>query len=190
MLVKIDPHCDEQHSDVVRKILSSEQQSVELLFNKYRNALERYLVKLLRNEEDAEELLQEIFLRLLERTGLNHLEKSNVRAYLFRVAGNLVIDKARREKVRARDQHVPADGMEFPSDQPCPSKLAEWDQDLSNIKQAVLGLRPQCRQIFIICRFKGLSYPEIAEIFGITTRTVERNMSIAIAHIKANLDQN
>lgn len=185
----MDPQRDQQCFDSVKGTKDSEQQYVELLFGKYRSALAHYLVKLLRNEADAAELLQETYLRLMEQDSLDHLE-ANARAYLFRVATNLVKDKARREKVRVRDQHEPMDDKELLSDQPCPSKLAEWDQTLANVKRAVLGLKPQCRQIFVMSRFKGMSYPEIAKVLGTTTRTVERNMSIAIAHVKAQLGEN
>lgn len=188
-LVKVDAQRGEQYSDSDCVTADSEQQYVELLFGKYRNALAQYLVKLLRNEADAAELLQETYLRLLEQASLDHLE-ANARAYLFRVATNLVRDKARREKVRARDQHDPAEEIELPSDRPGPSKMAEWDQTLGKVKRAVLGLKPQCRQIFVMSRFKGMSYPEIAKVLGTTTRTVERNMSMAIAHVKAEIGEN
>lgn len=188
-LVKVDSQREEQCSESVRVIADSEQQYVELLFGKYRSALARYLVKLLHNEADAAELLQETYLRLLEQASLDHLE-ANARAYLFRVATNLVRDKARRDTVRARGQHDSADEKELVSDQPSPSKQVEWDQTLAKVKRAVLGLKPQCRQIFVMSRFKGMSYPEIAKVLGTTTRTVERNMSMAIAHVKAEIGEN
>lgn len=164
----------------------SEQQYIELLFDKYRSALEYYLIKLLRNEEDAAELLQETYLRLLEQASLDHLE-ANARAYLFRVATNLVRDKSRREKVRAKELHVPAEEAELPSDRASPHQQLVWDQALARVKDGILTLKPKCRQIFIMSRYKNMSYPEIAKVMGTTTRTVERNMSIAVAQLKASI---
>jgi len=161
---------------------------LESLFGKYRIALRRYLAKLLHNEEDAADLLQETYLKLIEQASLDHLE-ANARAYLFRVATNLVRDKARKDKVRAKDQHISTENTELESQRASPYQQAEWDQALMKVNQALLRLKPRCQEIFILHRYRGMSYPEIAKVMRTTTRTIEREMSVAIAQLKASLDE-
>ena len=161
---------------------------IEQLFGKYRGALKRYLMMLVQNEDDAGELLQELYLRLLEQNSLSHLEV-NTRAYLFRIATNLVRDKSRRDKVRAREMHLSVEEDLLPGDETTPDQHMIWDRALQKIKAGILELPPKCQQIFIMNRYKNMNYSDIAKVMGVTTRTVERNMSLALTQLKAKLEE-
>jgi len=152
---------------------------VECLFRKYRESLLRHLKRLLRNPQDAQELLQETYVRVLQQVSLDKLEANN-RAYLFRIASNLVIDKARKDKRQFLQQHEFLEEEQLVSSLPSPQKMAESSQAMRQLKTVLASLTPRCRQIFILNRFKEMTYPEIAERLGVTTRTVERQMSIAM----------
>lgn len=173
-------------AELSAKARDEQLQYIELLFTKYRNTLLGYLSRLTQNDEDASELLQETYERLLKQENLDHLEV-NARAYLFKIATNLVRDKARRDKVRQRDQHQSIEDSELVCDQPSPHMHVEWSKAVDLLKEVMQELNPRCRQIFILHRIKHLSYPEIADTLGITTRTVERNMSVALTHCKEKL---
>ncbi|MCF7980720.1 MAG: RNA polymerase sigma factor [Pseudomonadales bacterium] len=166
--------------------LNHKKQYVEALFNKYRNPLLHYLTRLLDSSEDATELLQETYIRLLEQKNLEHLE-ANERAYLFKIATNLVRDKSRRDKARQRHRHEP-----FVEDQqnqeivPITTQL-DWYLALESLKSIIHELSPRGRRIFILHRFKHMTYKEIANLLGITTRTVERDMSLVMSQCKEKL---
>ncbi|MCF7980814.1 MAG: RNA polymerase sigma factor [Pseudomonadales bacterium] len=170
----------------LKKKERDEQAYLELLFGKYRTALRHYLAKLLRNDDDAADLLQETYLKLIEQASLDHLE-TNARAYLFRVATNLVRDKARKDKVRAQGKHQSTEVTVLVSEWASPCQQAEWDQALLKVNSAIQNLKPRCQEVFILHRYRSMSYPQIAKIMGTTTRTIEREMSTAIAQLKASL---
>jgi len=165
----------------------AQQRYIESLFTKYRSPLEGYLIGLLRNDDDAQELLQETYLRLLQQENLDHLE-TNARAYLFKIATNLVRDRLRRDKVRRRESHEPFEESEYRDESAAPAARLEWSSALDQLKTSIAELTPRCRRVFILHRFKHKSYAEIAELLGVTTRTVERDMSAAMAHCKKRLE--
>lgn len=170
----------------VNGVVCERLQYVEWLFTKYQKALLSYLSRLLRNDEDASDLLQETYERVLRQPSLDHLE-TNARAYLYKVATNLVRDRVRQERVRQRDQHQSLEEGELESRQPSPYAQVEWIKAMDLLKEVIHELPPRCRQIFILHRMKHLSYPEIADVMDVSTRTVERNMSLALAHCKSKL---
>lgn len=165
----------------------SQRRYIESLFTKYRSSLESYLTGLMRNDEDAQELLQETYVRLLQQENLDHLE-TNARAYLFKVATNLVRDRFRREKARQREWHEPFEESEHSDDSAAPAARLEWSTALDQLKTSIAELNPRCRRVFILHRFRHKSYAEIALLLGVTTRTVERDMSAAMAHCRKRLE--
>ncbi len=163
-----------------------QQQYIEELFKSYRDVLQRHIYRLLRNKDDAQELMQETFIRAMQQ---DHLEQqqATTKAYLFKIATNLVIDKARKNARQQRDKHQSCDDVEVVSTLPSPNRQVESQQIMQQLKLVLNELTPRCRQIFILHRFKEMSYSEIAEKMDITTRTVDRQMSIAMTLCRERL---
>lgn len=159
-------------------------QQVEALYLQYRQSLLNYLSNIMPGgRQDAQEILQETYIRLLRHDDLERLE-SNPRAYIFTIATNLVRDSLRRGRSRKEDAHTDLDDCELESNELCPPRSASWQQSLSQLKQALLKLKPQTRQIFLLSRFEELTYPEIAEQLSLSSRTVERHMSQASKYLQ------
>ena len=91
------------------------------LFRRHRRSLLWYLMRLIRNRDDAEDIAQEAFVRLL---GVPHLETdaSRARNYLFATATNLARDDYRRRMARAEGAHVPLDDLQI---ERCRSQLTQ-----------------------------------------------------------------
>lgn len=159
---------------------------IEGLFQQHQESLHRHLFRLLRNEEDAQDMLQETYVRILQSQDAIQQE-GNPKAYLFKIATNLVIDKSRKEQRQQREKHFSANDGELPCNGPSPHAQAQTGEALEKLKDALKELSPRCRQIFLLHRFKDMTYPEIAEKMGITTRTVERQMSIAMAFCRERM---
>jgi RNA polymerase sigma-70 factor (ECF subfamily) len=160
---------------------------VETLFREYRGPLFRYLAGLLPNAEDADELLQETYLRLLRQEGLDHVE-ANARAYVFQIATNLVRDFFRHRKAHRADQHATLDNHHFERQLQEPEESIQWDDTLARLKTALLSLEPAVCQVFLLHRFSGMTYPQIARTLRIGTRTVERYMSVAVSHLRCSME--
>ena len=159
-------------------------QQVEALYLQYRQSLLNYLTNIMPGgHQDAQEILHETYIRLLRHNDLERLEE-NPRAYIFTIATNLVRDSLRRGRSRKGEAHTDLDDCELKSADIGPSRSASWQQSIKQLKQALLQLKPQTRQIFLLSRFEELTYPEIAEQLKLSSRTVERHMSKASKHLQ------
>ena len=145
----------------------------------HRNALVRFLRKRLRNHDDAEDVAQEAYVRLLsrDRGGSIHY----LSTYLFRAALNIATDRVRSERVRRSSDHCSIDDIDMIDEQPSPEREIAAKQDLSRIYEAIRLLPPKCRQVFILSRVRHMTYPEIARHCGISVKMVEKHVSHALA---------
>lgn len=166
-----------------------QSQYVETLYRKYHSSLLSYLMRIVPGgrRQDANEILQETYLRLLKQDSLDHLEQ-NARAYIFTIATNLVCDSRRRRASRMQDLHIELDEISHASDEPSPPRVTDWGISAQRIKEALFELNPTTRKIFILSRFEQMTYPEIASALDISTRTVERHMSNAIRQLQKALE--
>jgi RNA polymerase sigma-70 factor (ECF subfamily) len=158
------------------------------LFHKYRSSLFRYLSGLVSSPEDAAELVQESYVRLLQHDDVARLEAVS-RTYLFQIATNLARDHFRRRTSRHSAAHFGLEEFEIADEQAGPERKVAWDQTIGSIKQGIKELSPMTRRIFLLSRFRGKTYPQIAALLGISTRTVERKMSEAMEILAARLGE-
>ena len=153
-----------------------------------RAALTRFLKARLGDEAEAEDVAQELYLRLSRVAPDAEVENPN--AYLYKMAFNLARDHRReRQRAHARDgqwletRHPPTGGLE-PVANERPADIAyEAKQDLARLVAALNDLSPQCRRVFTMHKFEGLSHPEIAQRAGISRSTVEKHMGTALRHL-------
>lgn len=155
-----------------------------LLFNKYRGPLHRYLSRLVRSSEDAAELVQETFFRIMRHTGTVRFE-AVARAYLFQTASNLAREYYRRRAARRTDHHLPLAEVEIPWDEEGPERLVLREEALVCLKSAIKSMPQDLREVFVLSRFRSQRYPEIASALGVSTRTVERRMQQALEFLIA-----
>lgn len=165
---------------------AEKQQFVEALFHKYRSPLLNYLTRLSGSRDDALELLQETYIRLLKQKSLDHIE-SEARGYLFKIATNLMLDKSRKDKAQYQDCHQPFLDDNHLDESPSPARQAYWNKTLEHMKEVIRDFPPRCRRVFILHHFKHMTYNEIADLLEITNRTVERDMSLAMTLCKEKL---
>ena len=159
---------------------------VDYLFERYRVSLLKYLTRLMSSKEDAEEVLQDTYIRIMQIETLDSIE-AKARGYLFKIATNLVRDRARKQKTQFRHSHVPFDDKELSYDAPSPDELAEWQEGLQAVKECLLELSPRCQQITVMHFIEGLSYSEIAKILRISKKTVVRDMAMVLALCQVRL---
>lgn len=128
----------------------------------------------------AEDLVQETYLRI---ASVETAEIRHPRALLMRTAVHLGYDQARRHARRAGFGELLAhrDAAEIDVAE------APVQDELLRLKEIVLGLPPLYRDVFLLSRFEGLTYEQIAERLGVAMITVERRMAKALAMCAARL---
>ncbi|HHG84000.1 MAG TPA: RNA polymerase sigma-70 factor, partial [Bacteroidetes bacterium] len=158
------------------RIRNGDEAAFELLFRENYEMLSRFARKLLGNMEEAEELVQDLFVQLWDKRD-QLPEAMSMRSYLFTAARNRCLNVIRHRKVR--DKHQEAVKMapsEFASD---PAQELEHAELQARIGGAIEKLPRRCREVFRMSRFEGLKYSEIAEKLNISPRTVEKQIGKA-----------
>ena len=95
---------------------------------------------------------------------------------VFRVATNVLRDRARRDAVRHRGDHVPLESAELPGRAPSEERIYESRELLTKVLEVLEALTPKCRTSFLLHRFEGLSYSQIARRLGVSRSAIEKQM--------------
>lgn len=154
-------------------------QNVEALYIAHHRWLVGWLRRHLRGGDQAADLAQDIFVRLLHSPQqLNSLVEP--RAWLTTVARRLVIDKLRRDRLERAYQEVL---LQLPEvEMPSPETQLQMMQTLETLDALLAGLGEKPRMAFLLSRLDGLTYPDIAQQLGISISSVEKYMAKAIRH--------
>jgi RNA polymerase sigma factor (sigma-70 family) len=152
-----------------------------------REAIRRFLVARVGSSHEADDLLQELFLKLSRFEPAE--EVRDPVSYLFRTALNLARD-SRRERQRAGSRDaVWADsrhtmfGSETIDDSPSAEDAVTAKQRVAAVHKAMNELSIQCRRVFTLHKLEGLSHQQVAERLGVSRSTVEKHMHTALKHL-------
>jgi RNA polymerase sigma factor (sigma-70 family) len=144
-------------------------------FSEHQSYLRRYLARRAPTPQDAEDLAQEVYLRAL---GFARREKkvANWRGILTRIAADLLVDGFRRQKARAGDSHTSIDLVPDLCDSGVnsPERILQGREGIVRVERTLEALDPDCRRAFLLVRFHGHSYAEVAVELKVDTITVGR----------------
>ncbi len=155
------------------------------VWQQYGTGLQQFLVRRLRHSHNAQDLAQEIYLRIL-RFGSKELVR-DPQAYLYRIASHVVYEfkmKAGRERVVFDSQLLDREAANLAD----PSTVDPLEERLGSERelQALLErLPPTCKMVFVLRKRDGLSYGDIAEKLSISPHTVKKYMFRAGAELRA-----
>lgn len=150
----------------------------------FRPALMAYFLRRLRSHAEAEDMTQDVFVRLARA---DRSEMRSAEAYIFQTAANLLRDRARREKRRfayrgelMADQSLGVDPID-------PGRILSGRASLAELTRALADLPELTRRIFICHRLENISRPAIAEAFGLSESAVDRHLAKAVAFLIARV---
>ncbi|NEU14370.1 RNA polymerase sigma factor [Methylobacterium sp. BTF04] len=157
------------------------------LYRAHCKALLRFLGRKV-GQNDASDLAQEAFIRVA-RTEYGQTRIQNERAFLFQIAANLVVDHKRAQLRQSRVlTTVEIDDLLTVADEtPGPEQQARSRVDLQTLGAALRELPPRRAEAFRLSRIEGLSHPSIAARLGVSLRTVEAEVRMALDHCAERL---
>lgn len=156
----------------------------ERLFKAHYRELHAYADIMLRNEDMAEEIIQNMFLKFWEKRELLDI-RSSVKAYLYKCTYNDCLNYLKHEKIRNKYQDF---AMYTMNDQhESASSKAEFTELQLKLQEALNELPEHCRTVFQMSRFEELKYREIADQLGISIKTVENQMGKALKILRVKL---
>jgi RNA polymerase sigma-70 factor (ECF subfamily) len=134
--------------------------------------------------DKARSLVQQIFVELWVKK--DHLNiKYNIKSYLYNAVKNKAIDYIRQQKNMTQITENINDLMEVPF-----HDLIQEAETLEQINKSINQLPEKCKEVFLLCRFEGMKYKDIANKLNISIKTVEMQMGIALKKIKEKLTDN
>lgn len=166
--------------------------SLAALYRHHHAELLRFVVARTGDAAEAEDVLQEVWIRA---GGQPPASVEHWRAYLFRTAHNLVIDRARararraaRERRWADEEHGPVSPTEEVADTRATAEEAiEEREEAARLASAIANLPEGARRAFELHKIDGLSHGEVAERLGISKSGVEKHMAVAMKHLRRML---
>ncbi len=167
--------------ELVKKLREGDLFAFEVLFYKYRNKVKGFAVKLVPAQVDPEEIVQEVFVKLwLKREAIN--PEKDFQSFLFSIAKHLVLDhlkSAVNRKLYFVGEYFQQDLL---IDEGLDSSPAD-DAD-EKLQKLINEIPERRREIFLLSRFEGLSYKQIAERLNISENTVDSQIRNALNFLR------
>ncbi len=182
---------DQTDTDCIKAYLGGDANALEPMVEKYKRPLYSFILKMTEGREDTDEIFQETWFRALKN--IHKFQHKNFLNWLFRIAHNLVIDRARRNKKNISMQTATGgDGDQTLEDRlPAPGITpAEEVGGIGlgkRIEQAVETLSPEQKQVFLMRMYAGTSFKEIAKIQKCSINTCLARMQYALAKLRSML---
>lgn len=162
----------------------SRTELVEQLFREHNQRLLRFLTARLSSDQEAHEVAQEAYVRLLQLDQPGAI--SFLRAFLFKTAANIATDRLRHRQVVRHVQQLESEDLDVFG---APESKVAAQQDLDLLSGALAELPPRCREAFLLTRLTDLGSGEIARRLGVSTRTVREYVVQAMVHCRSRLDE-
>ena len=169
---------------IALRLIKRDEAVFEQVFKTHYKNLHAYALTMLKDDDEAEEMVQQVFFKLWERA--EHLSFSgSIAAYLYRAVHNESLNFLKHQKVKsAHHMHV-AYSMKNKSEQ-VHGKMMTKELE-KKFREALSELPEQCRTVFQMSRFEEMKYKEIADKLEISIKTVENHMGKALKLLRTKL---
>jgi RNA polymerase sigma factor (sigma-70 family) len=157
---------------------------ISRLFSEHNESLIRFLATRLRSVQEAKEVAQEAYVRLLSLEDSGAV--SFLRAFLFKTAANLAVDRIRTRN-RQR-QALDAGLCDELRETPTPDREASTAQEVEIVRRLIGELPPKCRRAFLLHRVHGADFADIAKQMELSERMVRHYVLRAVLYCRAGLD--
>ncbi len=159
--------------ELLAEMARGDQAAFTLLYRHYSVPLYAKILQLVKDEETAKELLQDVFFKIwLQREKLD--PSKSFRSFLFTIAVNLVYDHFRKlSKDKKHAESVLQTAIDYYTHT---EEAINSKESLELIQKAIDQLPPQRRQIYMLCKIDGKSYEQVAQLLSISPSTVRDHM--------------
>ena len=177
-------NCMTRENEIIGRIRQGDIGQFEALFRSSYVSLVKYARTLIKDVDTAEEIVQDLFFRLWQDKGKIKIE-SSLNGYLFRAVHNRCLHYIEHQKVIER--HAQEMAYETNRSSENPAEVLQYKELQAKIARILERLPERCGKIFVMNRFEGLKYAEIAEKLSVSVKTVEANMGKALKEFRKAL---
>jgi RNA polymerase sigma-70 factor (family 1) len=178
-MIKYDVTADQ---DLVADFIKGKVVAFDNLYERYSERLYVFAMMLLKNKEDARDVVQDTFLKLWKKR--NELtEAKSFKSFVFTISYNIIIDRLRK---RLNDQKYMAYYRQhFGIEMSITANDSDFDFLNQQVKDIIEKLPTRRKEIYKLSRDKGMSYNEIAKELNISVKTVETHIGLALKFIRS-----
>lgn len=176
------PNATDNHEQALVQRAIDDPDAFQELYHRYFRRLYSYVISRIGNPHDAEDVVSEIFLRVVKRLDqLRNRYPASFAAWLFTIARNTITDHYRRNG--RRETLVSLDAAE-PLPTPVPDRTTAAPEESAQLQQFILMLPERQREIITLRYYGGLRNQEIAAVLGIGEKTVSAYLSRALDELR------
>ncbi len=179
---------------VVSRARAGDSDAFRVLVERHSRSLFRLAFRMTGNQQDAEDVVQESFLRAYRQLG-NFDERASFGTWIYRIAANCSLDLVRARKRRNDQMAAPADGehMEDPlaqlaSDSPTPERMAMSGEVRQRVAEAMEELSPTERTAFVLRHFEGMRMEEVSRVLDCQPGAAKHSVFRAVQKLRRALD--
>jgi len=155
-----------------------------LLFERHHAPLYDFLARMTGNTAAAEDLVQDVFVRVLKYRE-TWRDEGRFETWLYRIARNARVDyfKARTASPERNSVEIDA-ALERPSHEPLPPDMLARDREVARLQRALTLLRDDKRELIVLARYQGMKLDAIADLLGVETGTVKVRLHRAVKELR------
>ncbi len=172
--------------DLLNRLKNGDMLAFDKVYQLYSHKLFSFVFRILKNEDEAEDIVQEVFVKIWEsRERLGDFKLLN--SYIFTIAYNQSIDLIRKRIHNSKylehlkNASILQESVSIITD-------VEFNELSNQVDGLIQNLPERQKQVYLLHREEGLTYPEIAERLGISKNTVENHMVKALKYLRENMD--
>lgn len=175
-----------ENAEIARGLKRQDPELIDRLIETYQHRLMRYLLFLTNKREVAEDLFQEVWIRVLRR-GSQYNGKARFDTWIFTIARNLVIDLSRKRTMASLDEMSESEDdrpFEIPENSPSPLEQFQCREDAAELASVMLHLEPSYREVITLRFHEEMSLEEIASMTCAPLSTVKSRLYRGLAALK------
>lgn len=172
--------------DLLTRFRNGDMLAFDQVYELYSHKLFSFVFKILKNEAEVDDIVQEVFVKIWESR--NKLEDYKLlNSYIFTIAYNNSIDLIRK---RISNNKYLEHLKNYASINFTPSSISqiEFNELKNHVEKLIANLPDRQKQVYLLHREEGFTYPEIAKQLGISKNTVENHMTKALKYLHQNMD--
>jgi RNA polymerase sigma-70 factor (ECF subfamily) len=162
-----------------------QEEAFQVLVERWQTPVFAFMLRMLGSREDAQDLCQETFLRMIRSAG-TYRPEGQFRSWLFRIAGNLARSRLRRRKI-LRWLSFENTGPDPPTTAPDAQQELEREQMRAAVRRAIAKLPDRQRQALILRQYQDLKCGEIADVMGLSNSAVQMLLHRAMLALRKDL---
>jgi RNA polymerase sigma-70 factor, ECF subfamily len=174
--------------EIFLAIQAQQVKALDLLYDRYSKLVFSTAVQILNNVEEAEEVTQETFLRLWQRSAIYQPQRGSLSSFLITMSRSRALDRIRARSARQQKIQRIQTHSEFVSDHNPPLEFVTVAERADLVREALTQLAPEDRQILEAAYYQGLTQSELAARDGIPLGTVKSRARQALKKLRIVLN--